>query len=97
MHFVVHHKLCGALTVRHDKLPCARMARSKIMTTGPVEPFKIENESEADAYLKDLFERPEYRSMDEAHIRAQELIEDPSLKIYFINEARERLKAYDTE
>jgi hypothetical protein len=67
------------------------------MTIGPVEPFKIENESEADDYLKELFDTPKYRSMDEAHRRAQELIEDPSLKIYFINEARERLKAYDTE
>jgi hypothetical protein len=61
------------------------------------EPFKIENESEADDYLKELFERPEYRSMDEAHRRAQELIEDPRLKIYFIDEARERLKAYGRE
>jgi hypothetical protein len=67
------------------------------MTIGPVEPFKIENESEADAYLKELFEKQEYRSMDEAHRRAQELIEDARLKIYFINEARERLKAYGRE
>ena len=69
----------------------------EVMTIGPVEPFKIENESEADDYLKQLFEKPEYRSMDEAYIRAQELIEDSRLKIYFIDEAKERLKAYGRE
>jgi hypothetical protein len=67
------------------------------MAIGPVEPFKIENESEADDYLKALFETPKYRSMDEAHRRARDLIEDPRLKSYFINEARERLKTFGIE
>ena len=50
------------------------------MAIGPVEPFKIENESEADTYLKDLLARPEYRSMTEVQSRAQKDIPDPSLK-----------------
>ena len=59
-----------------------------------VEPFKIESESEADDYLKDLLERKEYRSMDEITLRAIKYIDDKTLKNYFINKAREILKAY---
>jgi hypothetical protein len=49
----------------------------------------------ADECLEALFKDPDNRSMTEAHGRAQELIEDPHLRSYFINEARERLKVYD--
>jgi hypothetical protein len=58
------------------------------MTVGPVEPFVIENESEADAYLKDLLAKHEYRSMDEVERRANKLIKDARLKNYFINKAK---------
>ena len=36
-----------------------------------VEPHRIDTEAEADSYLKDLLENPEYRSMTEVHIRAR--------------------------
>ena len=67
------------------------------MAIGPVEPFKIENESEADTYLKDLLARPEYRSMTEVQSRAQKDIPDPQLKKYFIDKAKEILKTYGIE
>jgi hypothetical protein len=35
------------------------------MAVGPVESFKIESESEADEYLKDLLAEPKYRSISE--------------------------------
>ena len=56
-----------------------------------IETFMIESESEADAYLKDLLTKSEYRSMDEVAIRAQKLIKDENLKNYFINKAKESL------
>ena len=62
-----------------------------------VEPFRIERESEADAYLNDLFKKPEYRSLDEAKIRAQKYIIDDKLKKYFINKAEEMLKTYSQQ
>jgi transcriptional regulator with XRE-family HTH domain len=58
-----------------------------------VETFKIESEAEADDYLKDLLEKDEYRSMNVVEVRAQELIKDEHLKNYFINKAKEILKA----
>ena len=63
------------------------------MTVGPVEPFAIENELEADDYLRDLLEKPECRSMDEVHRRAQKYIKNDHLKNYFINKAKALLKS----
>ena len=62
-----------------------------------VEPFKIENETEADEYLKDLLATPQYRSMNEVQIRAQTYITDAQLKKYFIDKARDILKTYGIE
>jgi hypothetical protein len=53
-----------------------------------VEPFMIENESEADSYVQALLAKPEYRSMDEVRVRAQKYIKDARLKEYFIDKAR---------
>ena len=61
----------------------------------PIESFKIEIESEADEYLKDLLKIKENRSMNEVSTRAQGLIKDENLKNYFINKAREILKSYE--
>ena len=66
------------------------------MTVGSVEPFAIENEGEADAYLRDLLKHPEFRSMDEVRIRADKYITDAHLKNYFINQATELLKTYSS-
>jgi hypothetical protein len=41
-----------------------------------IEPFIIENESEADEYLRDLFDKHEYRSIDEVNMLAQKYIRD---------------------
>lgn len=58
-----------------------------------VESFTIENKSEADSYLTDLLEKPEYRSMDEVESRAARYIKDASIRDYFIGKAREMLNA----
>jgi hypothetical protein len=57
-----------------------------------IEPFIIESESETDAYLRDLLEKPEYRSMNEVKIRAQKYIKDAHLTNYFVNKAKGMLK-----
>lgn len=62
------------------------------MTVGPVGPFTIECESEADYYLNELLKKPEYRSMSEVTMRAKKYIKDEHLRIYFINKAKEILK-----
>ncbi|BBQ53253.1 hypothetical protein WP2S18C03_23340 [Aeromonas veronii] len=41
-----------------------------------IERFKIENVTEADAFLRDLLAKDEYRSMDEVIVRARELVPD---------------------
>lgn len=59
-----------------------------------VAPFKIENESEADDYLKDLLGDQKFRSMNEVDMRAKKLIKDESLRNYFTNKAKEILQTY---
>ncbi|MEM0551050.1 MULTISPECIES: hypothetical protein [Aeromonas] len=54
-----------------------------------IERFKIENVTEADAFLRDF--KDEYRSMDEVIVRARELVPDDNLRMYFINKAKEIL------
>lgn len=61
------------------------------MSVGPIQSFGIENETYADDYLTALFEKPEYRSMDEVRQRAAEYIKDERLKNYFINKAKDML------
>jgi hypothetical protein len=58
------------------------------MAIGPVGPFRIEIESDADEYLKDLLSHPEYRSMSEVRSRAQALIEHQELRDYFVSAAK---------
>ena len=57
-----------------------------------IEPFRIENQSEADAFLRDLLAKPEYRFMAEVEHRARELILDGQLRKYFIDKAHEILQ-----
>jgi hypothetical protein len=61
------------------------------MIVGPIGPYVIESEFEADEYLTALLEKPEYRSMDEVHKRAAEYIKDEHLKNYFVNQAMDIL------
>jgi hypothetical protein len=63
------------------------------MPVGPIEPFAIENEHEADAYLRDLLANPDYRSMDEVRRRAEKFIKNEPLKTYFVNRGQELLKS----
>lgn len=56
-----------------------------------IEKFMIENESEADEYLNNLFLKKEFRSMDVVEMRAIEYISDKQLRYYFINKAKEVL------
>jgi len=60
-----------------------------------VEPFKIEDETQADKYLKDLLAKRQYRSMSEVQIRARNYITDAQLKKYFTDKAKDILKTYD--
>lgn len=71
-----------------------KLARVEIMI---IEPFKIENESEADYYLSDLLAKPEYRSMNEVNMRAQKYITNEYFKNYFINKAKDILRTYGYE
>lgn len=56
-----------------------------------IEKFKIENENQADAFLKDLLADERYRSIGEVEYRAQDLIPSEKLRAYFINKGRELL------
>jgi hypothetical protein len=58
------------------------------MIVGPIQSYMIENETDADEYLTALLEKPEYRSMDEVHMRAAKYIKDEHVKNYFINKAK---------
>jgi len=62
------------------------------MNVSPVGPFTIEDESAADEYLEALFEKPEYRSMHEVRLRADEHIRDKRVKDYFIEKAKAGLE-----
>ena len=58
------------------------------------EPFRIDSESLADVYLKDLFKYPNNRSIEEVQFRAKMVIRDEHIKNYFLEKAEEMLKAY---
>jgi hypothetical protein len=62
------------------------------MAIGATNPFVIETEAEADEFLSELFQRSEYRSLDEAVKRAQRFVSDDRLKAYLIERARQLLK-----
>lgn len=58
-----------------------------------IEPYKIDSECEADAYLSELLAKDEYRNMSEVEDRAIHLISDAKLRDYFIERGREILKS----
>ena len=49
-----------------------------------VQPFTIDNESEANAYLSDLLKHPENQTMNIVEQRCAALIKDPAIKAYFL-------------
>jgi hypothetical protein len=55
-------------------------------------PFTIEDDRQADAYLKDFLAKPENRSMEAVEQEARELIQNPDLRMYFIDVARDELE-----
>jgi hypothetical protein len=59
----------------------------------PVQSYIIENEIYADEYLTNLLKNPDYRSMDVVHARAAKRCKDERVKNYFINKAKEMLRA----
>jgi hypothetical protein len=66
--------------------------RVEMMTIEPIKEFSlVENESEADVYLRHLLDDPENRSM---HVieRYSWQINDPRCRAYYINKGREMLK-----
>jgi hypothetical protein len=64
------------------------------MPIGPIGhgKFKIENQSDADVCLRELFKEPEYRSMDEVYTRLMPDVEGEELEQYVFNKAKEMLK-----
>jgi hypothetical protein len=64
------------------------MARSIIM---PID--QLAGKDEADYYLEELFKEPAGRSMDVIYRRARDHIEDPALRMYFVNKGEEMLEA----
>ena len=65
------------------------------MPIGPIEhgKFKVENQSDADVCLRELFKEPKYRSMAAVIAHAQQLIfVDEPIKEYFFSKAKELLK-----
>ena len=65
------------------------------MSVGPVQSYVVEHETEADAYLRELFKTNENRSMDVVLVHAQRVTKDDRFRTYFINTAGELLKAYN--
>jgi hypothetical protein len=59
-----------------------------------VDPYTMDSESEANAYLTDLFKDPANRSMDMVNIHAQTRIKDANIRMYFTSKAKEMLKAH---
>jgi hypothetical protein len=59
-----------------------------------IEAYKIQSEIEADTYLEEMFDKPEYRSIDEVMIRASRYIIDEPIRRYFIHKAKEMLAQF---
>ena len=55
-----------------------------------LSPLKLDNEGDADDYLRDLLAKPENRSLHEVE-RHAEMRVSPRLKAYFLAKAREIL------
>ncbi|MEQ5842980.1 hypothetical protein N0A02_26345 [Paraburkholderia acidicola] len=60
-----------------------------------IESYKIEDEDEADAYLKDLFADPRRWSMDEVVARADMYISSERIRSYFLSQAKKWLSLHD--
>jgi hypothetical protein len=64
------------------------------MPVGPVQSYVVEHETEADAYLRELFKTNENRSKDVVLVHAQRVTKDDRYRTYFVDKAAELLKAY---
>lgn len=58
-----------------------------------IQRFKIENEADADCFLKDLLAKDENRFVSEIIVRAHNLIPDETLRMYFISKGKQMLDA----
>ena len=58
-----------------------------------IQRFKIENETDADFFLKYLLAKDENRSVNEIIVRANNLIPDETLRMYFISKGKQMLDA----
>ena len=56
-----------------------------------IEPFVIDTEADAKAYLTDLLRDPKNRSMAVVEAHSARLIKDPAIKTYFMITAAEML------
>jgi hypothetical protein len=64
------------------------------MPVGPVQSYVVEHETEADAYLRELFKTKENRSMDVVLAHVQRVTKDDRYRTYFVNKAGELLKTF---
>ena len=48
------------------------------------QPFTIDTEAEAKAYLTALLAKPEFRSMNEIEMRCAKVVREPAIQVYFL-------------
>ena len=82
----------GELSASRTKKPAAvnRVGQRERHIVDP-QPFTIDNLSEANAYLADLLQKPEFQSMSVVEARCAALIRDPVVRAYFLAQAAEML------
>ena len=56
-----------------------------------IEPFTIDSEAEARAYLIDLLLEPEFQTMATIEARAAKFVPDPAVRAYFLAEGARML------
>lgn len=67
------------------------------MPVGPIEGFSyVQNEAEIEIYLGELFKRPENRSMEIVHQRAEQ-ITNRLWRLRYINRAKDMLDEYERD
>lgn len=70
MRFSENHEMIGAQTIRREP-------------DVEIQPFTIDSEDEAKAYLTDLLADPRYQSMSVVEARCAKMVRDPAIREFF--------------
>lgn len=62
-----------------------------------VQPYTIDSEEEARAYLTDLLAHPDYQSREVIEARCTSLVKDPAIRAYFLAEGAKMLAAIKSQ